>query len=126
MSDSQLVTPRVFLDDAPAPSVVTRIAALGAFDLTIDTVLADLGLGVQSSFLGHPRTPTVAAHLIRAPAGEHRVLSTELSAGMLAGSTARARCLLEHLDRLRDALAEASGAHVRVEISDAALDRAAR
>ena len=101
----------------------TTIQAAGAYVIVVETVLPSRATGLSSCYLCNLAGDTAVSHLRRAP-GSPPVFSQRVLSGMAGATLARA-CLLDHAAELQAFLDPDSEEALHVEISDAALARAA-
>jgi hypothetical protein len=118
MSGRKLIPITITLDGAPERSE-TRLASAGAYALVLSSVLPDRAIELQSSYLGHPGTPTQASHLVLAP-GIRDSDAVEHDESSIPVMIARRRCIYDHLQRLQDLLAEL-GHTAQIPLADDAL-----
>lgn len=110
-----------------AVSSETLFAYAGAFELTLSTALADEGVQLHSSYLGHESAErSSASHLLIAPAGCPRLWTVEHDPAALPVMHARRHCLLDHLAVLADQLRQRTREEVMLEVPPAALDQVDR
>jgi len=101
----------------------TTIQAAGAYVMVVETVVPSRSAGLSSCYLADLSGRTAVSHLRRAP-GSPSAFSQRVLSGMPGATLARA-CLLDHAAELQ-ALVDPEGEEaVSVEVSDAALARAA-
>jgi hypothetical protein len=82
----------------------------GGTVLTISTVLPDRGLALEliSTYVGHPRTNTIAVHLLLGPGGEDPALQTMRHCHEELDPIEQPRtCAYDHVHELVDALQDA-------------------
>ena len=101
----------------------TTIQAAGAYVIVVETVVPSRTAGLSSCYLADLKGRTAVSHLRRAPASPP-VFSQRVVTGMAGATLARA-CLLDHAAELRAMLDPEGEEAVSVEVSDAALARAA-
>ena len=101
----------------------TTIQAAGAYVIVVETVVPSRTAGLSSCYLADLSGRTAVSHLRRAPASP-AVFSQRVLSGM-AGATLARGCLLDHAAELQAFLDPDSEEALHVEISDAALARAA-
>jgi hypothetical protein len=101
----------------------TTIQAAGAYVIVVETVVPSRTAGLSSCYLADLKGRTAVSHLRRAlhcaPVFSQRVLA------VMPGETHARACLLDHAAQLRAMLDPAGEEAVSVEVSDAALARAA-
>ena len=101
----------------------TTIQAAGAYVIVVETVVPSRTAGLSSCYLADLKGRTAVAHLRRAlhcaPVFSQRVLA------VMPGETHARACLLDHAAQLRAMLDPDGEEAVSVEVSDAALARAA-
>lgn len=100
----------------------TTVTTVHGEVVVIGTAIRTLGLVLKSTYLSNLGDgPVAVSHLLRArgndPIVEQRV------AGELAGVTFGTRCLLDHLDAVRQAAETLSDMELSVEIPDAQFER---
>ncbi len=101
----------------------TLLAEAGAYALTLSTNLGDLGIELHSSYVGHMRAATTHVAELVLGLGE---TGAETSARELRGLVvpvvyARRRCLIDHLERLQEVLADGGFGAARIDVGDEAL-----
>ena len=101
----------------------TTIQAAGAYVIVVETVVPSRTAGLSSCYLADLKGRTAVSHLRRAP-GSPAVFSQRVLTG-LAGVTLARGCLLDHAAELQAFLDPDSEEALHVELSDAALARAA-
>ena len=101
----------------------TTIQAAGAYVIVVETVVPSRTAGLSSCYLADLKGTTAVSHLRRAP-GSPPLFSQRVLTGMTGATHARA-CLLDHAAELQALLDPDSEEALHVEISDAALARAA-
>ena len=101
----------------------TTIQAAGAYVIVVETVVPSRTVGLSSCYLADLNGATAVSHLRRAPRAAP-VFSQRVLSGM-AGATHPRACLLEHAAELQAFLDPDGEEALHVEISDAALARAA-
>ena len=101
----------------------TTIQAAGAYVIVVETVVPSRTAGLSSCYLADLKGTTAVSHLRRAP-GSPPLFSQRVLTGMTGATHARA-CLLDHAAELQAFLDPDSEEALHVEISDAALARAA-
>jgi hypothetical protein len=101
----------------------TTIQAAGGYVIVVETVVPSRTVGLSSCYLADLKGTTAVSHLHRAP-GSPPVFSQRVVSGM-AGATLARGCLLDHAAELQAFLDPDSEEALHVEISDAALTRAA-
>jgi hypothetical protein len=101
----------------------TTIQAAGAYVIVVETVLPSRSAALSSCYLADLSGETAVSHLRRALASPP-VFSQRLLA-VMAGETHARACLLDHAAELRAMLDPDGEEAISVEISDAALARAA-
>ena len=101
----------------------TTIQAAGAYVIVVETVVPSRTAGLSSCYLADLKGRTAVSHLRRAP-GSPAVFSQRVLSG-LAGVTLARGCLLDHAAELQAFLDPDSEEALHVELSDAALARAA-
>ena len=101
----------------------TTIQAAGAYVIVVETVVPSRGAALSSCYLADLSGDTAVSHLRRALAAAP-VFSQRLLTGM-AGETHARACLLDHAAELRGFLDPDGDEAVSVEVSEAALARAA-
>ncbi len=95
----------------------------GAYQLTLSAVVAELGVELHSSYLGHPDAGVSTVATLRLRPGAAPEIKSELrDADALPVREARRRCLLDHLHELRDLVADATGGDVSVDFADEAAE----
>ena len=101
----------------------TTIQAAGAYVIVVETVVPSRTAGLSSCYLADLKGRTAVSHLRRAlhcaPVFSQRVLA------VMPGETHARACLLDHAAELRAMLDPDGEEAVSVEVSDAALARAA-
>jgi hypothetical protein len=113
---------RISVDGRPVTCETTGTAA-GPSVLVLITALGELGVTITSTYVGHEGTDTLAAHLV--VSRQSRALErAEHSRDALPVTHSRERCLLDHAQRLQDALMARTGVTVAVDIAPGALTRA--
>ncbi|MEA2302410.1 MAG: hypothetical protein QOE44_2945 [Solirubrobacteraceae bacterium] len=115
--------PRVQVD-LQATACTTLLGWAGAYQLTLESVLADQGIELHSTYLGHRLAGYLATtHLaVVAGQGPRVYLAPDGDAEHPIGDRRR-DCLVHHLDQLRILAAETTGGRVVVDVSEAALVR---
>ena len=113
----------VTLDGQPARSSTT-IGAVGAYVIVVATTLPDLVRGLTSAYLGQPNGALAASHLHLGPHQHEQLTQHVVARGRLHATTAGA-CLLDHAAELQAELAAHADSPVAVDVSLAALARAA-
>ena len=101
----------------------TTIQAAGAYVIVVETVVPSRTAGLSSCYLADLKGTTAVSHLRRAP-GSPPLFSQRVLTGMAGATHARA-CLLDHAAELQAFLDPDDEEALHVEISDAALTRAA-
>ena len=101
----------------------TTIQAAGAYVIVVETVVRSRAAGLSSCYLADLKGRTAVSHLRRVR-GSPPVFSQRVVSGM-AGATLARGCLLDHAAELQAFLDPDSEEALHVEISDAALTRAA-
>jgi hypothetical protein len=101
----------------------TTIQAAGAYVIVVETVLLSRNVALSSCYLAGLSGSTAVSHLLKAP-GMASAFSQRLLAVMPGETHARA-CLLDHAAELRAMLDPDGEEAISVEVSDAALARAA-
>ena len=101
----------------------TTIQAAGAYVIVVETVVPSRAAGLSSCYLADLSGDTAVSHLRRAP-GAPPAFSQRVLSGMAGATHARA-CLLDHAAELQALLDPDSAEALHVEVSDAALARAA-
>jgi hypothetical protein len=110
----------VVVAGAPA-ACETLLAYAGAYQLTLSSTLAALGVELHSAYLGHPDAAmSRVAHLLLEPDRPPRTWAREPPGDELPVQVGRRRCLLDHLAALQATLADRWG-DARVQVSDEAL-----
>lgn len=102
------------LNDAPAESETIGAVVVVPHVLVITTTIAEHGISLSSTYVGHPALRTYVTHLVLTPKRSF-VNQAQLPHNEVPVVHARERCLLEHATALQDA----AGAHV--DLADAAL-----
>ena len=97
----------------------TLQATLSPYVVTIGTTLPAHGVSLYSTYHGHPRTESVAVHLIRVPLSDPRSEICRHAETAMPVVFARARCLRDHALRLLDLLGSA-GLTGAVHVTDEA------
>ncbi|MGI8802395.1 MAG: hypothetical protein ACR2KV_09520 [Solirubrobacteraceae bacterium] len=123
MEREALTPPRLRID-LRETRCTTVLAYAGAFQLTLESVVAELGIELHSYFLGQRRAGYVAtSHLVRVAGQGPRVfLAPDDSADAEIGERRR-DCLLHHLDQLSVLVAGATGGAVVIDVGEDALQR---
>jgi hypothetical protein len=99
----------------------TQLAYLGAYQLTISTIVPALAVELHSSYLGHPDGEIVIGHLQLRP-GSSPVTVNEVQPGhTMPVREGRRLCLYDHLAVLRQLAADAGGGTATVDVADRAL-----
>ena len=101
----------------------TTNQAAGAYVIVVETVVPSRTAGLSSCYLGDLSGRTAVSHLRRAP-GSPAVFSQRVLSGM-AGATHPRACLVDHAAELQAFLDPDGEEALHVELSDAALARAA-
>jgi len=101
----------------------TTIQAAGGYVIVVETVVPSRTVGLSSCYLADLKGTTAVSHLHRVR-GSPPVFSQRVVSGM-AGATLARGCLLDHAAELQAFLDPDSAQALHVEISDAALTRAA-
>ena len=109
--------------DEWSESCSTAIQGVSGYVVVVISVLESRGLLVASSYLANLSGRTAVSHLRSGRSGPAMFAQRMIEA--MPGETHARACLLDHAAELRDAVDEL-GEAVTVEVSDAALDRAAR
>ncbi len=115
--------PRIALDVEGELRSETLLAEAGAYALTLSTNLRDLGVELHSSYVGHMRAQ--ATHVAELVLGLGET-GAETSARELRGLVvpvvyARRRCLIDHLERLQEVLADGGFGAARIDVGDDTL-----
>ena len=115
--------PRIALDVEGELRSETLLAEAGAYALTFSTNLRDLGVELHSSYVGHMRAAATQVAELVLGLGE---TGAETSARELPGAVvpvvyARRRCLIDHLERLQEVLADGGFGPARIDFGDEAL-----
>ena len=110
--------------DGTAVRSSTTIGSVGGYVVVVATTLPDQVVGVTSCYLGALAGAIAASHLRLGPDRQEQLRAEVLPAPTHVGERARA-CLLDHAAELQQALAELTGAEVRVDVDPGALERAA-
>lgn len=101
----------------------STIGTIGAYIVGVATVLPAAGATLTSVYLGQIGGETAATHLWLAPEQlprlDHRTL------GQQPGDAHARSCMLDHAAELQHLLAQLTGAAVTIDVTTAALDRAA-
>ena len=87
--------------------------------------MADAALTLTSVYLGAGQGTALAAHLLRAPGREPKLIVNEVDTAAVPVTHARERCLLDHAGALQQA-ADDLGHTLAIELSDAAMAAASR
>lgn len=101
----------------------TTIQAAGAYVIVVETVVSGCGVAISSCYLADLSGKTGVSHL-RKPAGAPTLITQRLL-DVMPGETHARACLLDHAAELRAMLDPEGEDAVSVEVSDAALARAA-
>jgi hypothetical protein len=101
----------------------TTIQGAGAYVIVVETVVPSRTVGLSSCYLADLNGRTAVSHLRRAPGSPPLFLQRVVSG--MAGATLARACLLDHAAELRAMLDPDGEEAVSVEVSDAALERAA-
>jgi hypothetical protein len=116
----RLSDPRLAIDGRQL-ACMTELAYIGAYQLTISTIVPELAVELHSSYLGHPDGESAIAHLQLQP-GERPTTVTEVQSGQaLPVREHRRLCLYDHLAALRKLVTDASSRTATVDIADNAL-----
>ena len=113
---------RITADDRAVASETTSTAA-GPSVLVLITAVAELGITVTSTYIGHEGTDTLAAHLIIDRDREDLHHATQ-ARHALPVTHARARCLLDHAAHVQEAM-RSRAESVAIDVDPNALSRAA-
>ena len=103
-----------------------RVSRVGAYHVAIETVLPDRGIELHSFYTGHPNLDRSEVAHLELTRNRRTLRSAELSAGEVPVVWARRRCVLDHLARLVDFLAELDYPSVAVDVTDGLLAGAER
>jgi hypothetical protein len=109
---------KITVDGEPTRSE-TVVADVGAYVLVIATALPDLALDLHSTYTGHERAGTIAAHLILAR-DAYKAFAQEHDHDVLPVTHARRGCLYDHLHRLQELLQE-PGMQASIPIEEDAI-----
>ncbi len=121
MEHLRLPDPRLAVDGRRLPCT-TRLAYLGAYQLTIWTIVPELDVELHSTYLGHPDGEAAVAHLQLQP-DTSPVTVTELQPGRsIPVREARRLCLYDHLAVLRQLVADVACGTATVDVADQALE----
>ena len=122
MGPTRLSNPTVRVAGARVPAYI-ELTYAGAHQLTLSTALPALGIELHSSYLGHPDAGgSIASHLQLGPDLNPSTWVETHAAHELPVSTARRRCLYDHLLQLQELLTGLDGTRVTVELADDALE----
>ena len=111
------------LGHVPMPSE-TVAGAAGDCVLVIATTVSELGTRIQSVYVGHEGVDTAVTRLDVTP--YERVLEQDTRPrDSLPVTHARDRCLVDHLQHVREALDRQVDATAAVDVDDETIDRAA-
>jgi hypothetical protein len=118
-----LPPPRLRIDLRITPCR-TVLAYAGAYQLTLESTVAELALELHSYYLGQRQAGYIAtSHLARIAGRGPRVFCAPSGEPEVAVGDARRACLLDHLDQLSVLVAEASGGAVVIDVTEEALTR---
>jgi hypothetical protein len=113
---------RISVDGRLLASETTATAA-GPSVLVLITAFGELGVTITSTYIGHEGIDTLAAHLVITPES-HSLEQVAHSRDALPVTHARERSLLDHAQRVQDALVVRTHGTVAVDIAPGALARA--
>jgi hypothetical protein len=100
----------------------TLLADAGPYTLALSTTLAEHGISLHSTYLGHPDADeTQAAQLLLAP-GRADSAAHAVDAASLPVAHRRRLCLYDHLAVLRELVSDATGNEVSVHVAEQALE----
>jgi hypothetical protein len=121
MGERQPLDVELVLDGRSVASE-TRYAEAGAYVLVLSSCVAELGLELHSTYVGHPGVETRVTHLILGARGPQRAATEAVARpdGELPVVFARRRCLFDHLQRLQDELA-GIGHQAGIDVDDASV-----
>jgi hypothetical protein len=93
----------------------------GAYVVVLSTSLANLGVELYSTYVGHRGTDTQVIDLYLAPAGDRRSASRSFPQDTLPVVRERRLCLYDHLQQLQGFLQDLGYADVRIDGLEPAL-----
>ena len=108
--------------DGRAVASETRYAEAGAYVLVLSSSVAELGVELHSTYVGHPGIETRVTHLTLGGDGPQGAATEAVArpGGELPVVFARRRCLFDHLQRLQDELS-GIGHQAGIEVDDASV-----
>jgi hypothetical protein len=109
---------QVSVNDRPRTAHSTYSWSAGGRVLTLSTVLPDRDLAVEmiSTYVGHPKTPTIATHLILGPVDHPAEIRTAQHEHLNPAENAR-ECAYDHAHQLIKALG-AAGHQANVQFDE--------
>jgi hypothetical protein len=100
----------------------SKVAYLGAYQLTIWTIVPQLAAELHSSYLGHPDGNTAVAHLQLRPGEPPITLMSRRPGADLPVREDRRLCLYDHLAILRELVSDIAGQAATVDLDEQALE----
>ena len=110
---------QITIDGRPERSE-TIVYCAGAYVLVLATTLADRAIDLHSTYTGDAATGTLSSHLLLAH-GAYRAIACEHDHTVLPLTHQRRRLLYDHLQRLKDLLADL-GLDARPHLDDRAIE----
>ncbi len=102
----------------------TVLSYAGAYQLTLESAVAELSMELHSYYLGQRQAGFVAtSHLARIAGQGPRVFCAPGGEAEVPIGERRRDCLIDHFDQLSILVAEATGGAVVIDVSEAALQR---
>ncbi len=102
----------------------TLLSYAGAYQLTLESTVAEFGIELHSYYLGQRQAGyTATSHLARVAGQGPRVFCAPISDARSPVGESRRDCLIHHLDQLTVLIAGTIGGSVRIDVAEAALAR---
>ena len=103
----------------------TTAVRAGPNVVVLSTAVPALGVLVTTAYVGADDVDTIAVDLVLVARPHATNRTRVIPRDTLPVTHARERCLIDHLDRVREALAEGGAPSARIDTGDAALDHVA-
>lgn len=121
--ERRVLEPPLLRVDLRQTPCATRLACAGAYQLTLDSAAAELGIELHSVYAGQRLAGYAAtSHLAVVKGQPPRVFCAPTDAPDAGVGEHRRDCLLDHFDQLSALIAGETGGAVRIDIAQTALD----
>lgn len=121
--ERRTLDPPVLRIDLRQTPCTTLLAYAGAYQLTLDSTVAELGLELHSVYAGQRQAGyTATSHLVVVKGRPPRVYCAPADAPDAPVGVDRRDCLVHHLDELSRLVAGETAGAVRIDIPKASLE----